>query len=230
MKHLKPLIWLLLLLVGSVPAYSQTETPPATDEAPAIDFVVWTHSGEKIAYRLSEHPVVTPSGDKLILTTNTSVVEYVASDVKKFTFTPIYYFVAWLNDGSRTAYALGQHPVVTYTNGELLLTTTQHQVAYTAGDVRKFTFSAGDISCDTQLPTSVASPLEQSQQFSLQQGNVHFSGCRAGSTITVYTIDGKLLHATTTDETGNATIDIASYPAGVYIIKTETITHKIIKR
>ena len=228
MKHLKPLIWLLFLLAGNVPAYSQTETPPATDEAPAIDFVVWTHSGEKIAYRLSEHPVVTQSSDKLILTTNTGIVEYAAGDVRKFTFEPIYYFVAWLNDGSRTAYALGQHPVVTYTNGELLLTTTQQQVAYAAGDVRKFTFSVSDISCD--VPTSVASPLEQSQQFSLQQGKVHFSGCPAGSPITVYTLDGKQMQTVTTDETGNATIDIASYPTGVYIIKTETITHKIIKR
>lgn len=228
MKHMKPLFWLLLILVGSVPAYSQAETPPATDEAPVIDFVVWTHSGEKIAYRLSEHPVVTQSGDKLILTTNTGIVEYAASDVRKFTFEPIYYFVAWLNDGSRTAYALGQHPVVTYTNGELLLTTTQQQVTYAACDVRRFTFSASDISCDA--PTSVTSPLEQGQQFNLQQGNVRFSGSPAGSTITVYTIDGKLLHTTTTDEAGNATIDIASYPAGIYIIKTETITHKIIKR
>ena len=228
MKQLRPLLWLLLLLVGNVPAYSQTETPLATDEAPAIDFVVWTHSGEKIAYRLSEHPVVTQSGDKLILTTNTGVVEYAAGDVRKFTFEPIYYFVVWLNDGSRTAYTLARHPVVTYTNGELLLTTTQQQVAYAAGDVRKFTFSAGDISCDA--PTSVASPLEQDWQFSLQQGNVHFSGSPAGSPISIYAIDGKLLHTTTTDEAGNATIDIASYPAGVYIIKTETITHKIIKR
>lgn len=228
MKRLRPLFWLLLLLVGNAPAFSQAETPPATDEAPVIDFVVWTHSGEKIAYRLAEHPVVTQSGDKLILSTNTGIVEYAAGDVRKFTFEPIYYFVAWLNDGSRTAYALGQHPVVTYTNGELLLTTTQQQVAYTAGDVRKFTFSASDISCDA--PTSVTSPLEQDWQFNLQQGNVRFSGSPAGSTISIYAIDGKLLHTTTTDEAGNATIDIASYPAGVYIIKTETITHKIIKR
>ena len=230
MKHLKPLIWLLLLLVGSVPAYSQTETPPATDEAPAIDFVVWTHSGEKIAYRLSDHPVVTQSGDKLILTTNTGVVEYAAGDVRKFTFEPIYYFVAWLNDGSRTAYTLAQHPVVTYTNGELLLSTQQQQIAYAAADVRKFTFSTTDITCDEEPPTSVTSPLEQAQQFSLQQGEIHFSGCRAGSPISLYTLDGKLLQTVAADANGNARLATDSYPAGVYIIKTETITHRIIKR
>ena len=98
MKQLRPLLWLLLLLVGNAPAYSQAEVPPATDEAPVIDFVVWTHSGEKIAYRLSEHPVVTQSGDKLILTTNTGVVEYAASDVRKFTFEPIYYFIVTIRN------------------------------------------------------------------------------------------------------------------------------------
>ena len=64
----------------------------------------------------------------------------------------------------------------------------------------------------------------------IHNGDIHFSSIRAGSPINVYTLDGKLLHTTTTDDAGNATISIASHPTGVYIIKTETITHKIIKR
>ena len=217
-------------MLVSVPAFSQTGTTTAPDEAAAIDFVVWTHSGEKIAYRLSEHPVVTHSGDRLTLTTNAGAVEYTAGDVWKFTFEPIYYFVAWLTDGSRHAYPLGEHPVVTYTNGELLLSTQHEQVAYTAADVRKFTFSTTGITCDEELPTSVTSPLEQAQQFSLQQGDIHFSGCRAGSPISLYTLDGKLLQTVAADADGNARLATDNYPAGVYIIKTETITHKIIKR
>ncbi len=230
MKQFNPLIRLLLLMLVSVPAFSQTGTTTVPDEAPAIDFVVWTHSGEKIAYRLSEHPVVTHSGDKLTLTTNTGAVEYTAGDVWKFTFEPIYYFVAWLTDGSRQAYPLAEHPVVTYSNGELLLSTQQQQIAYAAADVRKFTFSTTDITCDEEPPTSVTSPLEQAQQFSLQQGDIHFSGCRTGSSISIYTLDGKLLQAVEADANGNARLATDSYPAGVYIIKTETITHKIIKR
>ena len=46
----------------------------------------------------------------------------------------------------------------------------------------------------------------------------------------IYTLDGKLLQTVIADANGNAHLVTATYPGGVYIIKTETITHKIIKR
>ena len=229
MKKLQLFIWLLLFFVSN--GFAQAKVVSIDDECPSLNFVVWTHSGEKVGYLLSEHPVVTTNADKLILTTSTSVVEYMASDVKKFTFEPIYYFVTWLNDGSRYAYALDEHPVVTYSNGELLLETHTQQVSYLADEVRKFTFSLSDISCEGENPPAVSvSSLEYQQQFSLQQGDIYFGGCRAGSPISIYTLDGKLLQTVTADANGNARLVTGTYPGGVYIIKTETITHKIIKR
>lgn len=231
MKQLKPLIRLLLLFVGVIPAFSQTAPLTATNEAPAINFVVWTHSGERITYPLSEHPVVTHIGDKLKLSTHTGAVEYTATEVRKFTFEPIYYFVAWLSDGSRYAYALDQHPVVTYSNGELLLSTSQEQIAYPADDVHKFTFSLSDITDDGQKPPATQiSSIEQENQYHIRSGEIQFSNCHPGSPIHIYTLDGKLLHTATVATDGRANIDTSTYPAGVYIIKTETITHKIIKR
>ena len=228
MKKMRSFICFLSLFVSSVFALPSIASSP--DELPSLNFVVWTHSGEKVSYLLSEHPVVTKNVDKLILTTRTSVVEYVAIDVKKFTFEPIYYFVAWLNDGSRYAYALDEHPVVSYSDGELLLDTHTQRVAYSAAEVRKFTFSLSDISSDGENPPARVSSPESPQQFSLQQGNVYFSGCRAGSSISIYTLDGKLLQTVRADAIGNACLVTGTYPSGVYIIKTETITHKIIKR
>ena len=229
MKKLQLFIWLLLLFVST--AFAGVSCASSFDDVPTLNFVVWTHSGEKVGYLLSEHPVVTTNGDKLILTTRTNVVEYVARDVKKFTFEPIYYFVTWLNDGSRYAYALDEHPVVTYSNGDLLIETNAQQVSYSAEKVRKFTFSLSDISCEGELPPAiVVLPLVQQPQYNMQQGDVHFSGCRAGSSICIYTLDGKLLQTVIADANGNARLVTATYPGGVYIIKTETITHKIIKR
>ena len=236
MKHLKPLMLLLLLVVGRAsanehPPFVQAVSADAPDDFPSINFVVWTHSGEKISYPLSEHPVVIPNGNKLQLSTNIGTVEYTTTDVKKFTFSPIYYFVAWLNDGSRYAYALDQHPVVTYSNGELHLSTSQEEITYPADDVHKFTFSLSDITDEGQKPpTTQVSSIELDAQISLQQGDIHFASCRAGSPISLYTLDGKLLQAVEADANGNARLATDSYPAGVYIIKTETITHKIIKR
>ena len=201
------------------------------DEQPAINFVVWTKDGSRISYRMSEHPVITTSGETLILTTRNESVEFLANDVKKFTFEPVYYFVTWLNDGCRCAYALAEHPVVTYSDGELLLDTRHQQVSYAATEVRKFTFSASDISCEGELPpTTGVVPAVCESQLLLAQGDVLFNGCKAGSTVGVYTMDGKLLHSVQADENGNAILSLSAYPAGIYIIRTETITHKIIKR
>lgn len=230
MKQFKPLIRLLLLFLVVTPAFSQSGTTETTDEAPAIDFVVWTHSGEKIAYSLTEHPVVTYSSDKLTLTTRTGAVEYASGDVWKFTFAPIYYFVAWLTDGSRYAYALSEHPVVTYSGGELQLSTQAQQIAYDATDVRKFTFSTTDITFENQQPPATGISTPKEPLFGMQDGEIHISGIRPGSPINIYTLDGKLLHTEATDANGTAHLSITPYPAGVYIIKTETITHKIIKR
>lgn len=229
MKKLQLFIWFLLLFVSS--SFARMSSFSSRDDVPALNFVVWTHSGEKIGYLLSEHPVVTKNGDKLIIGTRIGVVEYSTIDIKKFTFEPIYYFVAWLKDGSRYAYALEEHPVISYSDGDLLLDTHTQRVVYSADEVHKFTFSLSDISCEGEIPPATAvTSLKYQQQFRLQQGDMYFCGCRAGSYISIYTLDGKLLQTVVADANGNAHIVTGTYPAGVYVIQTETITHKIIKR
>ena len=47
---------------------------------------VWTKSGEKVAYLLSDRPVVSYSGSDLLLTTDEVSVAYPLSDLHKFTF------------------------------------------------------------------------------------------------------------------------------------------------
>ena len=176
MKHLKSFFAVLLLLSVNM-VFAKTENTNATDEPPILYFVVWTHNDEKVAYLLSEHPVVT------------------------------------------------------YSEGELLLSTLQQEVFYTASDVHKFTFSTSDITGEGQLPpTTEVLCLEQELELALQQGDVLFMGSCAGSEISVYTIDGMLLHTVIVDATCCVHLEMSSYPSGVYVIKTEKTTHKIIKK
>ena len=229
MKKLQLFILLLLFIVNN--GFARMVYSASTDDVPALNFVVHIRGGEKVSYLLSEHPVVTINGEKLVLATRAGSAEYSINDVSKFTFEPIYYFVAWLNNGNRYAYALDEHPVVTYSNGELLLDTRYEQISYPATEVRKFTFSASDNTHEEPLPPSTGlNSIEHEQLKALQHGDMFFSGCKGGSSVCVYSIDGKHIHTTQVDENGNARIMLSSYPSGVYIIKTETITHKIIKR
>lgn len=47
---------------------------------------VWTKSGERITYYLSEHPVAAYSGSDLVLKTDELTVNYPLSELHKFTF------------------------------------------------------------------------------------------------------------------------------------------------
>ena len=60
MKKLQLFICLLLLFASS--AFAVVPIASSPDDVSALNFVVWTHSGEKVAYLLAEHPVVTTSG------------------------------------------------------------------------------------------------------------------------------------------------------------------------
>ena len=52
----------------------------------SIQLVVHAKSGGEVSYALSEKPVVTYKGDVLILTTESTTVEYPLADLQKFTF------------------------------------------------------------------------------------------------------------------------------------------------
>lgn len=136
-------------------------------------------------------------------------------------------FVVWMHDGAKVAYRLSEHPVVTYCDGELLLETHQQKVSYVADDVHKFTFSTGE---EQEQPSTGVDSVCLEQHVSMKQGDILFSGCGVGECVYVYTMDGKLMQTVKVDESGRAFIPFSSYSAGAYIIKTETITHKIIKR
>lgn len=282
-------------------------------EAPLFNFVVWTHNGETVAYNLASHPVLSRSGDKIILATDNEIVEYPTNDVWKFTLedksrerlplaielpsevvlehrqeillehsllphdydietvlewvsdnpsvvtvdndgkikavgvgaanitvtaangasatcivtvpVPTYYIIAWLHDGRRDAYALSEHPGVRYMNGELLITTSLQQMAYPVEAVWKFTLADTDNPPVTSLPT-----VEYNAGMDMRGGDILFTGCPPGSKINVFTADGRIFATQTADADGEAVLQTADYPSGVYIIQSETITYKIIKR
>lgn len=74
---MKPILTLLLLILGIIPTLAQK--------------VINVHSktGTVISYAFSEKPVVTYSGDILVLKTENTSVEYPLSDLEKFTFSDI---------------------------------------------------------------------------------------------------------------------------------------------
>ena len=52
---------------------------------------------------------------------------------------PEYHFVVWLHDGGKVTFSLDAHPVVTHSDGMLVVSAAESRVEYAHSSVRKFT-------------------------------------------------------------------------------------------
>ncbi|MBO4500272.1 MAG: T9SS type A sorting domain-containing protein, partial [Bacteroidaceae bacterium] len=67
-------------------------------------------------------------------------------------------------------------------------------------------------------------------KISLDSYTVRISGAKSGQTVFVTDASGKTLSTYETDQDGSVTFSIADLPQGIYIIKSESLTCKILKQ
>lgn len=140
-----------------------------------------------------------------------------------------HYLVVWTNDGGKVLYPLNEQPSIKYDgDGNYIVRTSKVQVEYPVVDVRMFTLADTD-NPDPDKPMDIPN-VSIANGFNFSKGTVSFSSLRPGSLVCIYNTSGLMLASVTADEVGNASISLSDLPQGVYIIKTENITHKIIKK
>jgi sugar lactone lactonase YvrE len=65
----------------------------------------------------------------------------------------------------------------------------------------------------------------------LQEGDVLvISQVKAGATVSVYALDGKLIRQLTAPHAGTYRLNLSELPAGLYLVKADNVTYKIVKR
>ena len=236
---------ILAVVLCAALSYAQENNP-----APKYNFVVWLHDGGQVSLPMDEHPVVTYSDGNIVVSTTDSRVEYAHADVRKFTIeeveevpdvptpepepeptpdpTPEFYFVVWLHDGARISFPLAEHPVLTYVDGDIVVTTSQEQLTYAHVDVRKFTLSDEDISYEGEATGIAATDCEAQWQ---RQGDVmQFSSCTPGERVAIYNATGQVVAQYVISADGTLQIPLSQFGEGMYIVKTESITYKFMKR
>ncbi|MBQ7941946.1 MAG: Ig-like domain-containing protein [Muribaculaceae bacterium] len=139
---------------------------------------------------------------------------------------PEFYFVVWLESGGIVAYSLVEHPQVTYNEGILEVATDVKEIMLEPDKVNKFTINGS-------IP-DVAVAIDENEMAGkkIVKGNdsVSFVNCRPGMDVYVYTMGGMLLKTTKTDSDGMLYLSLEELDAGVYIVKSEEITSKILKK
>ncbi len=127
-------------------------------------------------------------------------------------------------DGQQFSFGFDDKPVITYTDTDLVLKTTKTEVQYPLASVAKFTFT--DVE-DAVIPIKQDS---NAAQLELDGYVVCITGAKADINVSVVGSDGKTLGTYNTASDGSVTFSIADLPQGLYIINSENLTCKILKK
>ena len=104
--------------------------------------------------------------------------------------------------------AFSEKPVVTYSDGNVVITASEASVIYPISDLDKFTF--GEV--DDQV-TRITAPVDIAPQPTF-----------------IYGIDGKLTRTYKPNADGTTSTSLEGLPAGTYVIKNGQTSYKVLKR
>lgn len=122
--------------------------------------------------------------------------------------------------GTQTVFAFAQKPIITF-RGEALVINSNDKAEFTISmaDVQNYTFVASS--------TGVDEVKVAGNTHIIKNGHVVFKGMKAGQTVSIYSIDGKLLNSVKADGEGIADIELNTLSKGISIVKCAQTQIKI---
>ncbi|MBO7589474.1 MAG: hypothetical protein J6T18_08640 [Bacteroidaceae bacterium] len=127
-------------------------------------------------------------------------------------------------NGEQFSFGFEDKPVVTFTETELVVKSTKTELRYELAKVSRFTFDSKESAVEGIKEDSTKASI------TLDEYTVNITGAKAGDTVRLIASDGRQLHSCKTDEAGSVTFSIAELPEGTYIISSESLTVKILKK
>ncbi len=128
-----------------------------------------------------------------------------------------------LVDGTTFEYAIGEDPRVTFDESNVLIKSILVELSIPKDQVERFYFwiTGGTNTSIGEMPKSIDA------SFSFDGYTVAVTG--AGKDVQVYDLSGHMLCNVATLE-GSASIDVSMLNAGIYIVRTDNQTIKILKK
>ena len=131
--------------------------------------------------------------------------------------------VVWLKDGQKIYHDLNDQPETTFSDGMLWLKTEKVSVSYPLTDVLRYTFEGA--------MTAIETPSARPGEIRFLQGNdaMAFDGLPEGTSLALYSLDGKQLATMKAQGRQRTVVSLANYPSGVYIVKMGDESFKFVK-
>ena len=124
----------------------------------------------------------------------------------------------------KTSYDLGDKPVLTYSGDNLVVKTNNASAEFPLGTVVRYYFAESD-------PTGVPTTQEEGMGYLfVTEEGIRMSGFEPTLPVSLYTVNGQLIQEYKTTEDGSLEISLNGQPQGIYLIKLNTTTIKVIKK
>ena len=137
------------------------------------------------------------------------------------------YIIVWDKDGGCISFPLEENPCFKYNFTDSLVSciTTSNTIDLPLKDVCKYTL-------DTQpvTPTSIEEAADNDGKMSYKADRIYLSNFKAYTVAGVYTADGAVVANYKADAEGNLTIPMDNWISGVYIVKVNNVSYKILKK
>lgn len=125
-------------------------------------------------------------------------------------------------NGETVIFELGQTPVTTFEDGQLVITTTETTVFFPLDDIVKYTYEG----VEPHAVTSVSTPF---LRVHMDNGRVTIEGLDSRTEVVLLSADGQRLAVVKAQEAQPTVLPVDAWPAGVYIINAGALSYKFIK-
>lgn len=131
--------------------------------------------------------------------------------------------VVWAKDGTKTYFDLAENPKTTFKDNDLVITSESMTISYPLDQVLRYTYEL--------LTDGIENISREKTVLISQHGDtLTLENLKPGTTVSLYTVDGRLILTQKADASRSVTISLSSRSEGVYIVKANDLTCKMLKR
>ncbi len=154
----------------------------------------------------------------LLLLFSSSVQKVFANEINE------YYFLVWNVNGEVTMFSLKEEPKVTYYENFFKITTLSEEIMFGEDNISQFTLSTHD-------EFSSINEIDKNRNSVMWNDNIlKLRSFIPNTEITIYSITGQKVYEASTDIYGALEVDLSAYQHQIFIVRTNDLTFKILKK
>lgn len=128
----------------------------------------------------------------------------------------------WQSDGQVMTINLNDEPCTTYSEGNLVITTTTTTITFPMEKVTHYVYAS--------VPSGIDAVKSSQMKLSADGETLTLTNLKSEASVLLYNVAGLLLATVKPDAASRAVISISNLPAGVYVVKANDVTYKMTKR